>query len=149
HEINELLIELVDVNNEKAYAHYAAFGVGSEVEGYALKVLGGYSGDAGDSLKYHAGRRFSTKDLDQDGWIEGNCAQAHSGAWWYRGCDTSNLNGKYLNGELPESHLYQGMYWGEFRGPQYSLAEARMMIRPRDENSSPMFPGGLSKNRKG
>ncbi|XP_074032964.1 angiopoietin-related protein 1 [Leptinotarsa decemlineata] len=149
HEINELLIELVDGNNTKAFAHYAVFSVGSEVEGYALKVLGGFSGDASDSLKYHAGSRFSTKDLDQDGWIEGNCAQAHTGAWWYRGCDTSNLNGKYLNGVLPESNLYQGMYWAGFGGPQYSLAQARMMVRPRDENSPPLFPNGIAEHRKG
>lgn len=76
--MSELLVELLDTDGEKAYAHYAAFSIGSEVEGYALKVLGGYSGDAGDSLIYHAGSRFSTKDLDQDSWLEGNCAQAHS-----------------------------------------------------------------------
>lgn len=70
-------MELVDTDGEKAYAHYAAFSIGSEVEGYALKVLGGYNGDAGDSLIYHAGNRFSTKDLDQDSWLEGNCARAH------------------------------------------------------------------------
>ncbi|KAJ8954023.1 hypothetical protein NQ318_004316 [Aromia moschata] len=148
HDVNELLVELVDAKGKKAYAHYAAFSVGSEVEGYALKVLGGYNGDAGDSLIYHAGSRFSTKDLDQDSWAEGNCAQAHNGAWWYRSCDTSNLNGKYLNGELPESYLYQGMYWSEFRGAQYSLAQARMMVRPRGRHSPPIFPNGLERSRR-
>ncbi|XP_018564022.1 angiopoietin-related protein 7-like [Anoplophora glabripennis] len=143
HEVNELLVELVDADGDKAYAHYAAFSIGSEQEGYALKVLGGYNGDAGDSLIYHAGSRFSTKDFDQDSWVEGNCAQAHSGAWWYRGCDTSNLNGKYLSGPLPDDFLYQGMYWAEFRGAQYSLSQARMMIRPRGPNSPPIFPEGL------
>lgn len=63
------------------------------------------------------------------------------GAWWYRGCDTSNLNGKYLNGEVPDTYMYQGMYWGEFRGPQYSLAQARMMVRPREDNQQPILPG--------
>lgn len=72
-----MLIELEDFNLQKAYAHYGAFSVGSEVEGYPLKVLGGYNGVAGDSLIYHAGSRFSTKDMDQDSWPEGSCAQAH------------------------------------------------------------------------
>ncbi|CAH0546074.1 unnamed protein product [Brassicogethes aeneus] len=145
-EVNELLVELVDANDEKAHAHYSAFSVGSEVEGYSLKVLSGYTGDAGDSLTYHAGSRFSTKDMDQDGWSDGNCASSHGGAWWYRGCDTSNLNGRYLNGELPESYLYTGMYWGDFRGAQYSLSQARMMVRPRDTSSSPIRPGGKEIN---
>lgn len=77
HEVNELLIELEDFSQGKSYAHYVTFGIGSEMEGYSLKVLGGYSGNAGDSLIYHAGHRFSTKDMDQDIWPEGNCAQAH------------------------------------------------------------------------
>lgn len=77
HEVNELLIELVDAELETRSVYYSAFSIGDEQEGYALKVLGGYSGNGGDSLIYHAGSKFSTKDMDQDGWPEGNCAQAH------------------------------------------------------------------------
>lgn len=47
----------------------------------------------------------------------------------------SNLNGRYLSGELPEQYIYQGMYWGEFRGAQYSLLRARMLVRPREQIS--------------
>jgi RNA polymerase-associated protein CTR9 len=43
---------------------------------------------SGDSLVYHAGMKFSTRDVDNDQWIDGNCAEMHSGAWWYSGCDT-------------------------------------------------------------
>ncbi|XP_063917415.1 angiopoietin-related protein 7-like [Zophobas morio] len=142
-EVNELLIELEDLEGKRVYAHYEAFSVGSEVEGYALKVLAGYSGDAGDSLTYHAGSKFSTKDLDQDEWQEGSCAQAHTGAWWYRNCDTSNLNGKYLKGPTSDDHQYQGMYWGEFHGSHYSLRRARMMVRPHSIN-----PALLSDNQE-
>lgn len=63
--------------SEKAYAYYSEFSVGSEMEGYSLKVLSGYNGTAGDSLRYHAGSKFSTQDVDQDLWSEGSCAQAH------------------------------------------------------------------------
>lgn len=76
--MSELLIELVDQNEVKSYAQYSAFSIGPYSQGYPLKVLGGYSGDAGDSLSYHAGAKFSTKDLDLDGWNEGSCALSHS-----------------------------------------------------------------------
>lgn len=79
-EINELAVELMDVNNARTHAIYDLFSIGSEQEGYALKVLGSYTGSAGDSMSYHAGSKFSTKDRDQDGWSEGNCAQSH-GNW--------------------------------------------------------------------
>ncbi|KAI4470789.1 fibrinogen/tenascin/angiopoeitin [Holotrichia oblita] len=125
-----------DFNSQTVYAHYTAFSIGAEVEGFRLKVLTGYSGDAGDSLVYHAGSRFSTKDVDQDSWPEGSCAQIHGGGWWYRNCDTSNLNGRYLNGELPDQYIYQGMYWADFKGPQYSLQKARMLVRPRSQSGT-------------
>ncbi|XP_065333712.1 angiopoietin-related protein 7-like [Cloeon dipterum] len=131
--VNELVIELEDFDHQKVYAYYSAFAVGSEVEGYSLTFLAGYDGDAGDSLSYHAGMKFSTRDFDNDQWPDGNCATTHSGAWWYNGCDTSNLNGMYLNGDLPEIHEYKGMYWYDWHGPTYSLMSTRMMIRPRTD----------------
>lgn len=76
-QVFELLIELTDAEMVTKYARYSAFSIGSELEGFALKVLGGYEGNAGDSLSYHAGNRFSTKDKDQDSWPEGSCAQSH------------------------------------------------------------------------
>lgn len=63
------------------------------------------------------------------------------GAWWYKSCDTSNLNGKYVGaGELPSQYLYNGMYWDTFKGPNYSLLQAKILIKPRDESSSPIVP---------
>ncbi|XP_063218342.1 angiopoietin-related protein 2-like [Bacillus rossius redtenbacheri] len=131
YKVNELLIELEDFTLERANAQYSAFAIGAEVEGYPISVLGKYNGTAGDSLVYHAGMKFSTHDVDHDNWADGNCAQSHGGAWWYNGCDTSNLNGRYLNGEVPESYEYQGMYWYDWHGPSYSLMKSRMLVRPR------------------
>lgn len=62
----------------KVYAHYTAFSIGPNSQGYPLKLLGGYSGTAGDSLSYHAGAKFSTKDFDLDSWEGGSCAKSHS-----------------------------------------------------------------------
>ncbi|CAH1987425.1 unnamed protein product [Acanthoscelides obtectus] len=136
HLVNELLIELEDFEGEKRYAQYSAFSIGPENEGFPLKVLGQYRGNAGDSLEYHAGQRFSTKDMDHDVWPEGSCARAHGGAWWYKSCDSSNLNGLYFTGEVPDNFIYKGMYWGTFRGPEYSLKKSRVLIRPRKDARS-------------
>jgi len=135
--VYELLIQLTDFGLENATAHYGAFAIGTEAEGYDLRLLGLYDGDAGDSLTYHASMKFSTHDMDQDQWPDGNCARDHTGGWWYRGCDTSNLNGQYLNGNVPIEYEYKGMYWYDYHGPMYSLLRAKMMIRPLDNASLP------------
>ncbi|GLV33870.1 uncharacterized protein CBL_11246 [Carabus blaptoides fortunei] len=134
--VNEIYIELENFALEKKYATYSAFAIGAEVEGYPISFLGAYDGTAGDSLLYHAGQKFSTYDVDHDNWAEGNCAQSHTGAWWYNGCDTSNLNGRYLNGELPDQYEYQGVYWYEWQGPKYSLKSSKIMIRPYNESNN-------------
>lgn len=48
----------------------------------------------GDSLSYHQGRPFSTEDRDNDVAVT-NCATSYKGAWWYKNCHRTNLNGKY------------------------------------------------------
>ncbi|XP_059609170.1 microfibril-associated glycoprotein 4 [Phlebotomus argentipes] len=128
--VHELLIHLEDFEGERRVAQYDAFAIGGEKEHFALMLLGKYTGDAGDSLSYHAGQKFSALDMDNDSWVEGNCAQAHTGGWWYNACDTSNLNGRYLGGEVPDELRYQGIYWNDFKGANYSLRKVRMMIRP-------------------
>lgn len=46
--MNELYVELEDFSLTKKYAHYSAFSVGGEVEGYPISFLGGYDGTAGN-----------------------------------------------------------------------------------------------------
>ncbi|VDI79387.1 Hypothetical predicted protein [Mytilus galloprovincialis] len=50
-----------DFENNRKYALYDKFSVGSESSGYVLDV-GGYSGDAGDGLGIQNGQKFSTKE---------------------------------------------------------------------------------------
>ncbi|VDI77825.1 Hypothetical predicted protein [Mytilus galloprovincialis] len=85
----ELRIDLTDKNNTKKYAKYKTFVVGDATSQYKL-AIGGYSGDAGDSLSYHNGMKFSTVDRDND-LLSSNCAKNH-GPWWLRGCSHSALN---------------------------------------------------------
>lgn len=82
----ELLIVMEDWENDRRYAKYDQFIVGSEVERYLLKSLGTYSGSAGDAMtSVHLGKKFSTKDQDNDTY-EKNCAVEFTGAWWYGQC---------------------------------------------------------------
>lgn len=83
----ELLIVMVDFENNSRYAKYSAFAIAGEREDYAMNLLGGFEGDAGDSFSFSASYKFSTFDNDNDGWVEGNCAQAHTGAWWFNACE--------------------------------------------------------------
>ncbi|XP_050722837.1 fibroleukin-like isoform X2 [Eriocheir sinensis] len=138
-QVSVLRVDVADFDQQVGHALYSAFAIGPEQEGYSLKILGQYSGDAGDSLRYHVGRRFSTLDVDNDAWPDRSCARDHMGAWWYRACETSNLNGRYLHGPVPAEHQYTGLYWYDFRGPQYSLWQSSMMVRRGGKVDRPVF----------
>ena len=76
------------------FAHYDSFSVGDEESNYVLSVAH-YDGNAGDSLiKKHNGRSFDTRDKDNDA-SSLNCAVEFTGAWWYKSCHDSNLNGQW------------------------------------------------------
>ena len=87
-----------------------------------------FSGTAGDSLSYHRGSAFTTKDRDSDADPLGNCAVAWQGAWWYNNCHHSNLNGLYLNGKLDS----KGMVWQNWKNNAESFKRSEMKIRPKD-----------------
>uniref|UniRef100_A0A3P9N2D2 Fibrinogen C-terminal domain-containing protein n=1 Tax=Poecilia reticulata TaxID=8081 RepID=A0A3P9N2D2_POERE len=101
---NELLHNLTSIGpvslrvdlqsgNDTAYARYVNFSVASEGRNYTLTVSG-YTGTAGDSMKYHNGRPFSTRDKEPDP-LGIHCAKAYVGGWWYKNCYKVNLNGLY------------------------------------------------------
>ena len=97
-----LRVDLEDFENEKRYAKYSTFNIGDNTTDYTITV-GGYSGDAVDSLAYHNGMKFSTKDRDNDLCVC-MCAHVNTGAWWYRACSYTNLNGLYAVWQY-------GLYW--------------------------------------
>ncbi|XP_028142960.1 microfibril-associated glycoprotein 4-like [Diabrotica virgifera virgifera] len=129
---NELLVEVTETNKNISYAKYSSFSIGSEMDGYPLKELTGYSGNAGDGLANHIGLKFTTVDVDQDK-SSGNCAQIFEGAWWYNNCHSSNLNGKFMTVVLPEAYKAHGLNWHPLKGDHVNLAGSRMMIRPIGE----------------
>ena len=107
---SSLRVELKDWNGVRAYAKYGKFNIGDEQAQYRLEV-GSYSGTAADSLSYHNNMAFSTKDRDNDR-DSNNCAVRWTGAWWYKNCHYSNLNGKYLGAKRD----IRGIRWAAFRG---------------------------------
>ena len=86
-----------------------------------------FPGNAGDSLSYHKGSSFSTKDRDND-FSSGNCATRFKGAWWYNACHHSNLNGLYHRGR--HSSDADGVNWYHWRGHNYSVKRAEMKLKP-------------------
>ncbi|XP_017114302.1 fibrinogen-like protein A isoform X1 [Drosophila elegans] len=130
-EHHELLIIMRNKNGEERFALYDHFSIGSESEKYLLYVLGAYHGDAGDSLRYHAGKKFTTYDQDNDDNGQ-NCARTHAGAWWYgRECFESNLFGTFQSKYGQEIGYFKGILWKTFLpGPSGSLSYVRMLIRP-------------------
>ena len=121
---SSLRVELEDWNAVRVHAKYGRFNIGDEQAQYRLEV-GSFSGTTGDSLAGHNNMAFSTKDRDNDGWRSGNCAVYSTGAWWYKNCHHSNLNGKYLG----DKKDYRGARWDHFRG-QLSLKFTEMKLRP-------------------
>ena len=123
---SSLYVDLEDFDGNKKFAKYSTFKVKDSSTQYSLQV-GGYSGNAGDSLHYQNGQKFSTKDSDNDVWGGGNCAISYKGAWWYDACHHSNLNGLYLSG-AHTSHA-DGVNWLHFKHHYYSLKLSEMKIK--------------------
>ncbi|XP_068682121.1 ficolin-2-like isoform X2 [Montipora foliosa] len=123
---NKLRVDLKDIHGNTAFAEYSSITVASERAKYQLS-LGKYSGTAGDSLGYHRGQAFSTKDRDNDN-NSANCASSYKGAWWYKDCHYSSLNGLYLNGRVD----WKGMVWYHWKNSAYSVKRSEMKIRPQN-----------------
>ncbi|XP_055600828.1 ficolin-2-like [Uranotaenia lowii] len=121
---HELHVVLEAFDGKKAVAKYSHFLVDGADQKYALSKLGTYSGSAGDSLSYGLNMKFTTQDADHDT-HGGNCAVDYKGAWWYKACHFSNLNGLYKKGSFNTN----SMCWNAFKSSDESLHKSRMMIR--------------------
>ena len=119
-----LRVDLRSFTKGYGYAQYSHFRVGHCVTSYKL-AISGYSGTAGDVLKYHNGMKFTTKDRDNDIRKKENCATAYHGGWWYNSCHYSNLNGMHAG-----KHILSPKYdtWYKF-DDYYSLASDQMKVR--------------------
>ena len=123
-----LKIYLTDWDNVTKYAMYDTFRIADEADGYRL-TIGGYSGDAGDSMSdHHNGQMFSTKDRDNDVVLMLNSAELFTGAWWYSLYISSSLNGQYHVGPFVSDGY--GLIWTEYNESLgYSMKETKMLIK--------------------
>lgn len=109
--------------NDTAYAHYTEFSIDSEARHYTLAVSD-YTGTAGDSMRYHHGRPFSTRDKDPYP-LGIHCAKEYMGGWWYKNCYKTNLNGLY-----GANSNNQGVVWIDWKGKDSSIPFTEMKFRP-------------------
>ncbi|XP_033638610.1 ficolin-1-A-like [Asterias rubens] len=117
-----LRVDMEDWKSNKSWSSYGEFNVTGDK--YTLHV-GSYDAQspAGDSMAFHNGRQFSTKDNGN----AQNCAVRYKGGWWYASCFYANLNGEYYpHGYVSVS---QGIQWTHWRGHFYSLKKCSMKIR--------------------
>ena len=120
-----LRIDLQDFDGNRRYDKYTLFTIANGDMKYALTV-GQHSGDAGDSLDYHNGMKFTTKDSDNDQYGS-NCAVSFQGAWWYRTCYLSNLNGVYINDGSSTDD--KGLKWKNWKDNVMKFSEMKIRIR--------------------
>ncbi|KAK7090935.1 microfibril-associated glycoprotein 4-like [Littorina saxatilis] len=122
----ELRVDLVKFNGTEGYETYSNFTISDSSDNYRLHLGSPTGGNGGDSLSYHNGMQFSTRDADHDTRIFGNCASEHHGAWWYKSCAMSNLNGRYRESREWAS---EGIVWYYFDNTQYNFKSAEMKMR--------------------
>ncbi|XP_026838626.1 angiopoietin-1 isoform X1 [Drosophila erecta] len=126
-----LRVELEDFEGNKRYAQYSHFKIHSEADYYKLEI-DGYEGNAGDSLNdpwYGSNNSpFSTYNKDNDR-SSLNCASMLKSGWWWKSCGRG-LNGLYLH-DPQDLTARQGIVWFRWRGWDYTLKKAKMMIRPK------------------
>uniref|UniRef100_A0A8C7Y342 Fibrinogen like 1B n=1 Tax=Oryzias sinensis TaxID=183150 RepID=A0A8C7Y342_9TELE len=137
---NLVKIDLMDWDGHKNHAYYENFRITNEADKYRLQY-GRYSGKAGDALTGVGGMveqwssclnsmQFSTRDQDNDRFLQGSCAQENEGGWWFNRCHAANLNGKFYQKGKYKAQYDNGVVWGTWKGLWYSLRHTTMKVRP-------------------
>uniref|UniRef100_A0A3P8VG12 Fibrinogen like 1B n=1 Tax=Cynoglossus semilaevis TaxID=244447 RepID=A0A3P8VG12_CYNSE len=137
---NLVKIDLMDWEGHSNYAFYENFRITDENDKYRLQC-GQYSGKAGDALSGGSGMvqqwsaalcgmQFSTKDQDNDRYLQGSCAQENEAGWWFNRCHAANLNGKFYRKGKYKAQYDNGVVWGTWKGLWYSLRHTTMKVRP-------------------
>ncbi|PRD33754.1 UNVERIFIED_CONTAM: Techylectin-5A [Trichonephila clavipes] len=115
----QVRFDLQDVKGKHRYAVFKSFWIDDERAGYTLHISN-YSGNAGNSMQYHDGYRFSTKDRNNN-----KCARMLKGGWWYLDWAHTNLNGKYS----PGVNSVNNIHWWSWLGNE-GLAAVEIKVRP-------------------
>ncbi|XP_069136727.1 microfibril-associated glycoprotein 4-like [Argopecten irradians] len=125
--LNILRIDLETWDGIRGHTHYRNFRLENETMMYKLSFHPSSFDEniTGDALGISNGQPFTTFDSGNDHY---NCAVTHSGAWWYRQCTGTNLNGQLLpdNGDNIQAVFWWYFPTGRTNAP---LRKTWMMIR--------------------
>ena len=130
----KLRIEMELYNSTKFVVKYSTFNVGSKSDGYDLS-LDGFESEIpwvlNDFGKFkQIGKKFTTKDEDQDSWVgDNNCAKDFKGCWWYDKCFGVKLTGNHYEG-THESGM--GIHWKSITGIKISFTKVSMKIKTKN-----------------
>ncbi|XP_077390350.1 angiopoietin-related protein 4-like [Festucalex cinctus] len=103
-----------------------------EEKNYALHLEQDSSSgvQGGSILMGSSGLPFSTADRDNDLTMDVNCAQRHSGGWWFSSCGGANLNGKYPRRPGLLRWQPRRMFWTDTKGQNNTLKTTLMKLAP-------------------
>lgn len=119
-----LTVQLQDWAGNNRNARYSFFQVDNSPS-YTLRI-GGYYGDAGDSMSQNNNMPFATPDKPDHNY----CAYHQQGGWWFNYCTFAFPTGKYYVGGpyTPSGTYYDGIYWYTWGGYGYSMKLTQMMV---------------------
>lgn len=115
----EVRFDLEDADGNLRFAMFDSFRIESEENDYTLHIGKYTRGEAGDSMTYHNGQKFSTKDKNVE-----FCGRERQAGWWYDYCAESNLNGVHIPGVEDR----KGITWYSWHH-YYSLAGSEIKLR--------------------
>ncbi|KAK0060315.1 BpsFReDn18 [Biomphalaria pfeifferi] len=132
---NEIIHQITSMNNfelridlfaseNRYYATYRNFKVGSEKDNYRLSLGEFFKGNTNDDLRTHDNMSFSTPDRDNDNNPEYFCAQRYESGWWFNKCLKVNLNG-HFDTTMTGKHVI----WYAVTGYTKSVTSVEMKIR--------------------
>ena len=137
---------MTDFKGVDYWAEYEHFKISNEDDKYRLHVHD-YHGNSGDSLtsrwEDHNNQPFSTKDKDNDDRFYDNCARHYKGAWWFKSCFESHLNGVYYqHGSHNNYFVRNGIQWNTIH-VHSSLKYVTMMITPNRDIQETIGPNDV------
>jgi hypothetical protein len=102
--------------------------IGDETQGYQL-IIGRAFGQLTDDMNFSNNSRFATWDHPD----VNSCAVHQKAGWWYSYCAYTLLNGVYYySGKYtPSGGFYDGIYWKDWLGYDYSLKLVTMTLQKR------------------
>jgi len=115
-----------DWSGRTAYARYSLFSL-DPYPRYTLRI-GGHSGTLPDDLWQHNGQEFYTKDRPDPH----QCVAHQKVGWWYNYCAYALPTGYYYRtGHYkPVGQFYDGVYWSDWLGYDYSLRFLSFTLTP-------------------